>query len=175
MDNSGQAYRVYSPSKIYLSPTARAWATEWGMSDAEMAQYLIDRHRESGDAFANDVGTAAGRDDRSGFPPQQDAFEGDVGVAPGRNQVSGFPPQQDAFAGDVGTAAGRDSVSGFPPQQDAFAGDVATEAPGRNQVSGFPPAQTEAVDIFAGDVGQAPRSKRFHNYLQGQAALDKTM
>jgi len=67
MDNSGQAYRVYSGSKIYLSPTARAWAREWGMSDAEMAQYLIQRHQESGDPFVNDVGSAA--------------YTGDVGEA----------------------------------------------------------------------------------------------
>ena len=109
MTDDAQAYRVYSPSKVYLSPTARAWAREWGMSDSEMAKYLIGRHRESGEAFADDVGTAAGRDDRSGFPPEQDSFAGDVGTAAGSDERSGFPPAQaeavDILGGDVGEAA----------------------------------------------------------------------
>jgi hypothetical protein len=86
MTDSAQPHRVYSPTKIYLSPTARAWAREWGMTDAEMARYLIQQHMERGEPFAleNDVGVAAGRDDRSGFPPDaQDrtAFDNDVGEA----------------------------------------------------------------------------------------------
>jgi hypothetical protein len=100
MTDSAQTHRVFSPSKIHLSATARAWAKEWGMSDTEMARYLIQQHQERQEPFAleNDVGTAAGRDDRSGFPPSQDVFAGDVGAAPGAEGVHGFPP--DPLAGD---------------------------------------------------------------------------
>jgi len=126
MTDSAQAYRVYSPSKIYLSPTARAWAREWGMSDAEMAQYLIQRHQESGDAFAGDVGEAAGRDSVSGFPPQQDALAGDVGVASGGAGVHGFP--SDPLAGDVGPAPRSKRFHDYPQGQTAFDNDVGEAA-----------------------------------------------
>jgi hypothetical protein len=98
MTDSAQTHRVFSPTKIHLSKTARAWAREWNMSDTEMAKYLIAQHIERGDAFAGDVGEAPGRDDRSGFPPSQDVFAGDVGAAPGAEGVHGFPP--DPLAGD---------------------------------------------------------------------------
>jgi hypothetical protein len=103
MSDSAQTHKVYSPTKIHLSRTARAWAKEWGMSDTEMARYLIQQHIERGDAFAGDVGEAPSRDDRSGFPPSQDVFAGDVGAAPGGDGIHGFPPGP--FENDVGGEA----------------------------------------------------------------------
>jgi hypothetical protein len=104
MTDNAQTHRVFSPSKIHLSKTARAWAKQWGMSDTQMARYLIQQHIERGDAFAGDVGAAPGGDGVHGFPPTeaQDPLAGDVGVAPGGDGVHGFPP--DPFSGDVGEA-----------------------------------------------------------------------
>jgi len=36
---------VHSATRITLSPTAREWAREWGMSDIEMARHLLARHQ----------------------------------------------------------------------------------------------------------------------------------
>jgi hypothetical protein len=114
-------YKVFSPTKIWMSPTARAWAKEHGMSEQEMARYLIRQHEESGDPFAHDTGHAAGRDQIEGFEPEPlDPFAGDVGAAAGRNDIEGFAPQPllDRFENDVVDAAtgrGRNTTSGdFP-------------------------------------------------------------
>jgi hypothetical protein len=119
-------YKVFSPTKIWMSPMARAWAKEHQMSERDFAQYLIDRHQEAGDPFAHDTGHAAGRDKIRGFEPEPlDPFAGDVGTAAGRNAIEGFAPQVlaetasellDPFAGDVGTAAGRQDIEGFRPE-----------------------------------------------------------
>jgi hypothetical protein len=54
-----------------MSPTARAWAKEHGMSEQEFARYLIRRHEESGDPFAHDTGGhAAGTDSIRGLKNQ---------------------------------------------------------------------------------------------------------
>jgi len=34
-------YVIESPTRVRLSPTAKEWAREWGMSDVEMARYLL--------------------------------------------------------------------------------------------------------------------------------------
>jgi len=44
MDDSDQLYRV-DGSKVWLSATAREWAKQYGMSDREFAQYLMNRQR----------------------------------------------------------------------------------------------------------------------------------
>jgi hypothetical protein len=74
-----QVYRVYSPSKIWMSPEAREAARENNMTEQEFARYLINRHRESGDPFAGDVGVAPGAEGIHGFPPHP--LSGDVGEA----------------------------------------------------------------------------------------------
>jgi hypothetical protein len=115
-------YKVYSSTKIWMSPTARAWAKEHRMSERDFAKYLIARHEEAGDPFANDVGHAAGRGQIKGFEPEplDDPFAGDVGAAAGRNDIEGFAPQPllDRFENDVVDAAtgrGRNTTSGdFP-------------------------------------------------------------
>jgi hypothetical protein len=45
-----QPYKVLSPTKVRLSQTAREWAREFGLSDAEMAVFLLqqDRQRKQG-------------------------------------------------------------------------------------------------------------------------------
>jgi hypothetical protein len=143
-------YKVFSPTKIWMSPTARAWAKEHGMSERDFAKYLIARHEETGDPFAHDTGGhAAGRDKIRGFEPEPlDPFAGDVGVPVGRSDIEGFAPEAlDPFLGDVGVPAGRGDIEGFAPQVLAetasdllnpFAGDVGTPA-GRKDIEGFRP------------------------------------
>jgi hypothetical protein len=38
-------YLVLGPGQILLSPTAREWAREFGMSENEMAKHLIEQDR----------------------------------------------------------------------------------------------------------------------------------
>jgi AraC-like DNA-binding protein len=38
-------YTVLGPGQIQLSPTAREWAQEFGMSETEMARHLIEQDR----------------------------------------------------------------------------------------------------------------------------------
>ena len=40
-----QPYEVLGPGEIILSPTAREWAREFGMTETEMAKHLIDQDR----------------------------------------------------------------------------------------------------------------------------------
>jgi hypothetical protein len=119
-------YWVYSPDRIRLSPTARAWAKEHKMSEKDFAKYLIARHMESDEPFAHDMGVPAGRDSIRGFESEAlDPFAGDVGSAAGRDERTGFAPQvlaetaselRDPFAGDVGVPAGRNQIEGFRPE-----------------------------------------------------------
>jgi hypothetical protein len=76
-----QQYKVFYPDKIWMSAEARGWAKEHKMSEQEFAKYLIARHRESGDPFAGDMGSPAGRDQIEGFAasePQADMVVNDV-------------------------------------------------------------------------------------------------
>jgi hypothetical protein len=76
-----QKYKVYSPTKIWMSADARGWAPEHKMSEEDFARYLIARHRESGDPFADDVGEPAGRNQIEGFTasePQANLLVNDV-------------------------------------------------------------------------------------------------
>jgi hypothetical protein len=119
-------YKVFSPTKIWMSPTARAWAKEHGMSERDFGNYLIARHMESDSPFAHDTGVPAGRDSNRGFEPESlDPFAGDVGVPAGRSDIEGFAPQVLA-----------ETASEL---LDPFAGDVAQHPPGRNQIGGFRP------------------------------------
>jgi hypothetical protein len=45
---SDNPFKVHSPTKITLSPTAREWARTWKMTDREMAEWLLAKH-EAGD------------------------------------------------------------------------------------------------------------------------------
>jgi hypothetical protein len=36
---------IESPTRIKLRPTAREWARQWGMSDLEMARYLLTQEK----------------------------------------------------------------------------------------------------------------------------------
>jgi hypothetical protein len=36
---------IESPTRIKLRPTAREWARQWGMSDQEMARYLLTQEK----------------------------------------------------------------------------------------------------------------------------------
>jgi len=38
-------YTIHSPTKITLSADARWWAKQHGMTDQQMAKYLLDRER----------------------------------------------------------------------------------------------------------------------------------
>jgi hypothetical protein len=38
-------YSVLGPGQILLSPTAREWAREFGMTETEMARHLIEQDR----------------------------------------------------------------------------------------------------------------------------------
>jgi hypothetical protein len=126
--NDDRHYWVYSPDRIRLSPTAKSWAREHGMTLQEFARYLIARHLESDSPFAHDTGGhAAARDSIRGFEPEPlTGFEGDAnGIPAGRGDIEGFAPQVlaetasellDPFAGDVGTPAGRKDIEGFRPE-----------------------------------------------------------
>jgi hypothetical protein len=57
----GQPYKVLGPKKIWLSATAREWAREWGMSDREMAKYLLAQNQEGSEtATENELPFAFG-------------------------------------------------------------------------------------------------------------------
>jgi hypothetical protein len=45
MQDDDKPYVIHSPSKITLSPLAKAWAREWGMTDAEMAKHLLGQEK----------------------------------------------------------------------------------------------------------------------------------
>jgi hypothetical protein len=45
MNDDDQAYWVLGPGQIQLSPTAREWAREFGMTETEMARHLIEQDR----------------------------------------------------------------------------------------------------------------------------------
>jgi hypothetical protein len=51
----GKLYDVLSPTKIRLSAEAKWWAKEYGLSNTEMARYLLDRHQQ-GDATSASYG-----------------------------------------------------------------------------------------------------------------------
>jgi hypothetical protein len=40
-----QPYEVMGPGQIVLSPAAREWAREFGMTETEMAKHLIEQDR----------------------------------------------------------------------------------------------------------------------------------
>jgi hypothetical protein len=40
-----QPYEVLGPGQILLSPTAREWAREFGMTENEMAKHLMEQDR----------------------------------------------------------------------------------------------------------------------------------
>src|SRR5262245_44547133 len=50
VDDSERPYKVLGPNKIWMSKTARAFARQYGLSDREMARYLMQREqlREAG-------------------------------------------------------------------------------------------------------------------------------
>jgi hypothetical protein len=58
-DDSDRPYKVYSPTKIWMSADARGWAKEHGMSEQDFAKYLITQHQNSeepaGDVSVVDV------------------------------------------------------------------------------------------------------------------------
>ena len=45
MSDDDQAYWVLGPGQILLSPTAREWAKEFGMTENEMAKHLMEQDR----------------------------------------------------------------------------------------------------------------------------------
>jgi hypothetical protein len=47
VNDSDRPYKVLGPKKIWMSQTAREWAREWGMSDREMAKYLLAQNQEN--------------------------------------------------------------------------------------------------------------------------------
>jgi hypothetical protein len=40
-----QPYEVIAPGQIRLSPTAREWALQFGMTEKEMARHLLEQDR----------------------------------------------------------------------------------------------------------------------------------
>jgi hypothetical protein len=45
MDDSEQPFKVLSPTKVWLSATARQLASMHSMSEEEMARHLLAQHR----------------------------------------------------------------------------------------------------------------------------------
>src|SRR5262245_5112025 len=45
IDDSERPYKVLGPNKIWMSKSARAFARQYGLRDAEMARYLMQRER----------------------------------------------------------------------------------------------------------------------------------
>jgi hypothetical protein len=56
-DDSDRPYKVFSPTKVWMSADARGWAKEHGMSEQEFGKYLINQHQNSEEPFAGDVGS----------------------------------------------------------------------------------------------------------------------
>jgi hypothetical protein len=56
-DDSDRPYKVFSPTKVWMSADARGWAKEHGMSETDFAKYLITQHQDSEEPFAGDVGS----------------------------------------------------------------------------------------------------------------------
>jgi len=54
-DDSDRPYKVFSPTKVWMSADARGWAREHKMSEEEFARYLINQHQNSEEPFAGDV------------------------------------------------------------------------------------------------------------------------
>ena len=54
-DDSDRPYKVFSPTKVWMSADARGWAKEHGMSETDFAKYLITQHQNSEEP-AGDVG-----------------------------------------------------------------------------------------------------------------------
>jgi hypothetical protein len=58
-DDSDRPYKVFSPTKVWMSADARGWAREHGMSEQDFAKYLITQHQNSeepaGDVSVVDV------------------------------------------------------------------------------------------------------------------------
>jgi hypothetical protein len=46
-DDSDRPYKVFSPTKVWMSADARSWAKEHGMSETDFAKYLITQHQNS--------------------------------------------------------------------------------------------------------------------------------
>jgi hypothetical protein len=44
-DDSGTPYQVKSPTRVWLSRTARQLASMHNMSEADMARHLLNQHR----------------------------------------------------------------------------------------------------------------------------------
>jgi hypothetical protein len=55
-DDSDRPYKVFSPTKVWMSADARGWAKEHGMSEEEFGKYLINQHQNSEEP-AGDVGS----------------------------------------------------------------------------------------------------------------------
>jgi hypothetical protein len=59
VDDSDRPYKVFSPTKVWMSADARGWAREHGMSEQDFAKYLITQHQNSeepaGDVSVVDV------------------------------------------------------------------------------------------------------------------------
>ena len=55
-DDSDRPYKVFSPTKVWMSAGARGWAREHGMSETDFAKYLITQHQNSEEP-AGDVGS----------------------------------------------------------------------------------------------------------------------
>ena len=56
VDDSDRPYKVFSPTKVWMSADARGWAKEHGMSETDFAKYLITQHQNSEEP-AGDVGS----------------------------------------------------------------------------------------------------------------------
>ena len=58
-DDSDRPYKVFSPTKVWMSADARGWAKEHGMSETDIAKYQITQHQNSeepaGDVSVVDV------------------------------------------------------------------------------------------------------------------------
>ena len=55
-DSDDRPYKVFSPTKVWMSADARGWAREHKMSEEEFARYLINQHQNSEEP-AGDVGS----------------------------------------------------------------------------------------------------------------------
>ena len=69
-DDSEELFKILSPSKIWMSKSAREWASHYGMSDAEFGKYLMQRERMRASGM---IGGEQGED----WQPQADHSTGD--------------------------------------------------------------------------------------------------
>jgi hypothetical protein len=130
MDNSdGQFFKILSPTKVWLSPDARAWAQEFGMTDEEMARHLLSQSQSDGEngqlSMTDPVSTATNTNPQiqpqlAGPPPMvnQLGYGAIAASPPLQQQAPGPSPMANQLGyGAIGQAPPQPQQPNFLPQQ----------------------------------------------------------